>query len=57
MALKLKEQPVEVSEKKGQVEPEKHEDVNLGGSLVSVTILGLFILFSWLGVWTLFIIR
>ncbi len=57
MALKLKERPVEVSEKKVQVEPEKHEDVNLGGSLVSVTILGLFILFSWLGVWTLFIIR
>ncbi|MEI3610749.1 cytochrome c oxidase subunit 2A [Pseudogracilibacillus sp. SO30301A] len=57
MALKLKERPVEVNGKKGQVEPEKHEDINLGGSLVSVIFLGLIIIVSWLGVWTLFIIR
>lgn len=55
--LKLKERPVEESEKTEQVEPEKHEYVNLGGSLASVTFLGLFIIVSWLGVWTLFMIR
>jgi|GEM_PF-5898205 len=36
---------------------QEHEEFDLKGSLVSVLIVGLVILTSWLGVWYLFITR
>ena len=54
---KLKEEPIKLHSQKEQHEPQEQEEVNLGGTLASVTILGLFILISWLGVWSLFMIR
>lgn len=36
---------------------ESQKEVDLKGTLVSVGILGLFIIISWLGVWYLFISR
>jgi len=57
--LKLKERPVKLNEQmdEEQEHPEDHDNLNLGGSLASVTFLGLFIIVSWLGVWSLFMIR
>lgn len=51
--------PIKVNESKQvkQQEPANHDDLNLRGSLASVSFLGLFIIISWLGVWLLFMIR
>lgn len=38
-------------------EVDVHEDVDLRGTFVSVTIIGIFLLLSWLGVWYIFISR
>ncbi|MBO1004619.1 cytochrome c oxidase subunit 2A [Pseudogracilibacillus auburnensis] len=35
----------------------EHEGMDLRGTLVSVTILGIIIIISWIGVWYLFISR
>lgn len=40
------EQPVDV-----------HEGIDLRGTLVAVTLLGIFIILAWLGVWSIFISR
>jgi len=54
---KLEDQPVKLHKQKEDAASKEHKDVNLSGTLASVTFLGLFILISWLGVWALFMIR
>lgn len=36
---------------------EEESEVNLKGTLISVSILGLIIIVSWIGVWALFLSR
>ena len=36
---------------------DEKEEVNLKGTLFSVSILGLFIIISWIGVWALYVVR
>jgi len=43
------------SQKKQQVD--QHDGIDLRGTLISVGVLGVFIILSWLGVWYLFISR
>lgn len=47
---------LEKSEKEVQAS-ESHDDIDLRGTLISVSIVGLVILVSWLGVWYLFVTR
>lgn len=36
---------------------DEKEEVNLKGTLFSVSVLGLFIIISWIGVWALYVAR
>jgi len=56
---KLKERPVELHKEieDAKEQQEDHNKENLSGSLAAVTVLGLFIIISWLGVWSLFMYR
>jgi len=42
---------------KSQDTIEEKEEVNLKGTLFSVSILGVFIIISWIGVWALYVAR